>query len=151
MRQRGRPRRSDRRVDHREREGNAKLLDFGLARWTGSGRQREALIIRPTQGAGSAHTGKPPSGNAAPSGIDAHLPPDYGIVEKSQSVDLNEQYQASATLAAELRAVAAMIDVRRRRAVTSRRQRARARNVVWLMALVMLGASGLLWTVSKMR
>jgi eukaryotic-like serine/threonine-protein kinase len=154
-------------------KGNAKLLDFGLAKWTADIRQKgDDGQPGNAEESGADHqadiaalgvmlhemlTGAPPSAGAAPSDIDAHLPKELdAIVAKTQSVYVNERYQASATLAAELRSVAAILDVRAQAAsevaLAPSREERRRKAIVWMVVIAMLGAlAWLVWTVSKMR
>lgn len=142
-------------------KGNAKILDFGLARWTSGGADRSrAASIPPTSpvavlgsvaymspeqvlGGPVDHrtdifslgimlfemlTGKLPFNGTpsmpvtveivqaqppAPSTMVPELPADIdGIVLKALAKSLEQRYESAATMAAELRSVAAMLDVR---------------------------------------
>jgi serine/threonine-protein kinase len=150
-------------------KGNAKLLDFGLARWTA---QAKAAATAPSASGAGGHeediaalgallhemlTGRPPSPNRAPSELDQHLPRELdSILQRTQIRSGGDRYEASATLAAELRSVAAILDVRAKAAseVTVAPAAATRRRgaIVWLALLATAGAlAWLLWTVSRLR
>jgi serine/threonine-protein kinase len=116
-------------------KGIAKFIDLGLAAWTAGGATIEAVEYRsPEQldifslGAVLFEmlTGKPPFGAATasapgvqqqqqppPSTINRSLPPELDtIVLKMLAMNLDHRYEAVATVAAELRSVAAILDVR---------------------------------------
>lgn len=142
-------------------KGNAKILDFGLASWTGGGARREpdailddapgaralatASYLSPEQALGEPFdqrtdifslgiimfemltgrlpfSGSSPSALAlqiaqarpqAPTALNPALPGEINaIVSRALSKSLDQRYEAAATLAAELRSVAAILDVR---------------------------------------
>jgi serine/threonine protein kinase len=136
-------------------KGNAKILDFGFARWT-----------RPDGQAGSANdeagdiralgklffemlTGRPPSASEAvpPTALNKSLPAELDVISSRALGILGEpSYQAAVTLAAELRAVAAILDVRAVAADKSRplpvRGAARQSKAPWVaIALVAVAAA----------
>jgi TolB-like protein len=145
-------------------KGHAKILDFGLATWTSSGREREqaatvvatavgttlgtVAYMSPEQALGEAVdertdifslgivlfemlTGKLPFKGAtstalalqivqaappAPSSVNSSVPRELdSIVAKALAKRLDQRYESAATMAAELRAVAAILDVRSHR------------------------------------
>ena len=142
-------------------KGNAKILDFGLATWTGGGAERKAAAtvtatdvgtvrgtvpyLSPEQALGEEVdertdifslgivlfemlTGKLPfNGNTstaltlqisqvpapAPSSLNPALPRELdAIVAKALAKSVGQRYEAAATLAADLRAIAAILNVR---------------------------------------
>ncbi len=142
-------------------KGNAKILDFGLATWTGGGAGRDQAATMVATGAGTTlgtvaymspeqalgervdHrtdifslgivlfemlTGKQPfSGTTstalalqivqapapAPSSVNTSLPRELDpIVARALAKSLDQRYESAATLGAELRTVAAILDVR---------------------------------------
>ena len=142
-------------------KGNAKILDFGLATWTGGGAQRRAATTLTASGVDTARetvpymspeqvlgdqvddrtdifslgtvlfemlTGKLPfNGNTTatlamqivqatappPSTLNPAVPRELdAIVAKALAKSLDQRYEAAATLAAELRSIAAILDVR---------------------------------------
>jgi serine/threonine-protein kinase len=143
-------------------KGNAKLLDVGMAAWTSAGAGTQAgdhqadiaalgLVLH------EMLTGKTPKPGTSPSDIDAHLPRELdAIVKKTQPGSLDERYEASATLAAELRAVAAILDGRTNAAkeiarVPSKKGARRREAAVWLTAIAMTAIlAWLVWTASRM-
>jgi serine/threonine protein kinase len=142
-------------------KGNAKLLDFGLAHWADAagGRDRGShqrdiaalgLVLH------EMLTGRPAEPGRRPGAIDKHLPRELDdIIRKTQS-DSDRQYEASATLAAELRAVAAILEVRAREASETvappQPGRSRRGAFVWVAAAIAAGAlAWLVWTASSMR
>ena len=143
-------------------KGNAKLLDVGLARWTGAGKRQPAASHQADIAALGAvlHemlTGEAPRDGVAASELDVHLPKELdSLLRRSQSASLDERYEASATFAAELRSVAASLDVRATAAsdvAVGHAKRPRRREViVWLVAAAAIAAlAWLLWTVSRIR
>ncbi|HEX4346100.1 MAG TPA: serine/threonine-protein kinase [Vicinamibacterales bacterium] len=143
-------------------KGNAKLLDFGLARWRAGGKGRPAADHQSDIAALGAvlHemlTGTAPQHGLPPSELDSQLPRELdAIVHRTQSTYLNEQYQVSATLAAELRSVAAILDVRATAAnevaAAPPRGARRRETFVWIAAVATIAAfAWLLWTVSRIK
>ena len=106
-------------------KGNAKILDFGFARWTRADGRRgdEAADI---SALGKLFfemlTGKAPSSAAVPpTTLNKSLPAEVDeIARKALGAAGERSYQAAATLAAELRSVAAILDVRTEAADKSR-------------------------------
>jgi serine/threonine protein kinase len=143
--------------------GNAKLPDFGLAAWTAGraadvdrgGHQRDIESLGAVLH--EMLTGTPPSAGRRPSQDNARLPREFDpIVGKTLTTGSGEAYSSAATLAAELRSLAAILDVRSETANDvalappggHRWRRAAA----WLGALAVLGAIGwLVWTATGVR
>jgi eukaryotic-like serine/threonine-protein kinase len=142
--------------------GNAKLIDFGLAAWTpgaadGDDRRSHQRDIE-SLGAvlHEMLTGTSPGGRR-PSEVNARLPREFDpIVEKMLSTNPDNVYSSSATLAAELRSLAAILDVRSETAeeivlAPPRGYRWR-RAAAWLGVLTVLGAiAWLVWTATGVR
>jgi eukaryotic-like serine/threonine-protein kinase len=140
-------------------KGNAKILDFGLGRWVRNAASRpgdatddRADVIALGRLLFEMLTGKPPSSGQAPAGINPSLPDELrAIVAKGVAADA-DTYQSAATMAAELRSVAAILDVR---AATEavRVPPVRARSPVrwrrpWIVAAIILAfavLAGALW------
>lgn len=143
-------------------KGNAKIIDFGLARWTSAGAAGAAPAPeRDIAALGlvlyEMLTGKPLQKGAAAVALDPHLPKELeAIVQRTQSADVAGQYQGAATLAADLRAAAAILEARGTAATDAavRPPKAARRRgaIVWLAAFAAMAAlAWLLWTVSKMN
>ncbi len=142
-------------------KGNAKLLDFGLASWTAGGRERASKADHQTdiRALGAVFfemlTGRPPSGSRAPSEVDPHLPRELDPIVLRALAAANS-YQASATLAAELRSVSAILDVRsevaQESAVAPARGSRRREATAWIVALALLAAlAWVVWTATGVR
>jgi eukaryotic-like serine/threonine-protein kinase len=123
-------------------KGNAKILDFGLAKWTsrpaaGGFDQRtdiKALGVVLVE----MLTGKPPAPGA--SNLGSSVPPELSeVVAKALAFSGGEGYESAATCAAELRSVAAALDDRAAaeplRVVPLRRER---RSRLWVVAAIVL-------------
>jgi len=163
-------------------KGNAKILDFGLAAWTGGGAERAAAYVSPEQALGEhvdsrsdifslgivlfeMLTGKLPFTGATPSAISVQIvqapapkpsslnrevPPEVDdVVGKALAKSFDHRYESAATLAAELRSVAAVLDVRAERAelaesvMAARRRPARRRGGgIWIVIAVLLLLAG---------
>jgi serine/threonine protein kinase len=178
-------------------KGNAKVLDFGLAAWTGGGAEREhaahaataamtspattqgnAAYMSPEQALGEPldHrsdifslgivmfemlTGRLPFSAPTPtalarqiaqapaplpSSINRSLPTELDpLVAKALAKSLDQRYESSVTLAAELRAVAAILDVRSDAAAPANphpmvQQPRRRSGAGWIVLLVLLAA-----------
>jgi eukaryotic-like serine/threonine-protein kinase len=104
-------------------KGNAKVLDFGLAAWATRGAEREqdetghqrSDILSLGVVMFEMMTGRlPPAAAApAPSTQNRSLPVELDpIVGRALAPDLNHRYESAATVAAELRAVGALLDQR---------------------------------------
>ena len=179
-------------------KGNAKILDFGLAKWTkgGAARQRagqaagkpttglttvpymspEQTLGGPIDGAtdvfslgvilfemltgrlpfGTMISAARPSGPAqvesrAPSAMNAAVPKEIDqIVTKALARHLDYRYGSAATLAAELRSVAAILDVRSGTAepptlLIDELRRIRG----WVVAVILSAIAALVWLVLR--
>jgi eukaryotic-like serine/threonine-protein kinase len=141
-----------------------KVLDFGLSAWT----EPDAAAYTPPGTAADADvradiaalgvvfyemlTGRSPlhTAPAAPSSINANAPPELdAIVLKALSNSEDDRFESAATLAAEIRSVAAMLDVRsgdKEPPVLAPLRERKPRVAPKLIALVLLAAiAGLIW------
>jgi serine/threonine protein kinase len=135
-------------------KGNAKILDFGLSAWTGDATARAAAAAEPDDPRADTFalgavlfemlTGKPARAAAVngirPGELDA-------ILTRALAKNPDDRYESAATLAAELRAVTAVLDERAAAhepaavpVVTRGRRRASTRGW-WLLALAGLVAA----------
>jgi serine/threonine protein kinase len=134
-------------------KGSAKILDFGLARWTrADGRAGdEAADIRAL---GTLFyemlTGKAPlaSANAPPTSLNKSLPSEVDeIAAKALSTAPDRAYQAAVTFAAELRSVAAVLEVRAEAADKTRpapvRGAARRSKAPWIAVAFVAAAAAI--------
>jgi serine/threonine protein kinase len=134
-------------------KGNAKLLDFGFARWTkgsASGPDPAADERMDVVALGrllfEMLTGNRPRGDS-PDGLSQSLPRELdAIVSKALAADAGS-YPAAATMAAELRSVAAILDVRASadavRVVPTRSRRPHRWREPWIVAAVALAFAAL--------
>ena len=137
-------------------KGNAKILDFGLSAWTGDDAARAAVAAQPNDPRADTFalaavlfemlTGKPARAAAVngmrPGELDA-------ILTKALAKNIDERYESAATLAAELRAVTAVLDERAAvseaaavQVVTRGRGRSSTR---WLWLLALAGVLAVAW------
>jgi serine/threonine protein kinase len=134
-------------------KGNAKILDFGFARWTRAGGpvgDEAADISAIGKLFFEMLTGRPPSvsESVAPTAINKSLPAEVdAIALKALGAAGETPYQAAATLAAELRSVAAILDVRAAAAEKSRpvpsRGGARRSKAPWIVFVIVVVAAAL--------
>ncbi len=138
-------------------KGNAKILDFGFAQWTrgdasGSGGtvDERTDVVALGRLLFEMLTGNRPSGDS-PSGLSQSLPRELdAIVTKALSADAGS-YPAAATIAAELRSVAAILDVRATteavRPVAARSRRPHRWREPWIVAAAALAFAALVGAV----
>jgi serine/threonine-protein kinase len=142
-----------------------KVLDFGLSAWikrggapslsTADDEDFRSDILALGVMLYEMLTGKQPLPSpAAPSAVNPNVPRELDpIVLKALSKAPDSRYESAATLAAELRTVAAMLDVRSgdREPPTLGAAKPRARRAsLWLIALLILvAAAGLVWFATR--
>ena len=132
-------------------KGNAKILDFGFARWTRPDGQTgdEAGDIKAV---GKLFfemlTGRPPSASddTPPTAIIKSLPPELDEISSRALGNAGERsYQIAVTLAAELRAFGAVLDVRAAAAEKSRpvpvRGQVRQSRAPWIVLAMVLAVA----------
>jgi serine/threonine protein kinase len=135
-------------------KGNAKILDFGFARWT----RPDGQASRENDEAGDIRalgdlffemlTGRPPSASEVvpPTALNRSLPAEADVISsRARGVPGEPSYQAAVTMAAELRSLAAILDVRAAAADKSRplpvRGAARRSKAPWVaIAIVVVAA-----------
>jgi serine/threonine-protein kinase len=139
-------------------KGNAKIPDFGFARWVGkSGAADEAGDLR-ALGAVLFHmlTGKPPVAGwpaPPPSTLNRNLPKEVDpIVAQLLTSGANAVHSAAAA-AAELRSVSAVLDTRATRTEPPKvdivRKNSSSRRGLLLVLLAVLLAVGLIWLAAR--
>jgi hypothetical protein len=125
-------------------KGNAKLLDFGLARWTRED-GRAGSEAEDVRAAGRLFfetlTGRPPMGErVAPTTVNKSLPAEVDVIAL-------KDYELAVTFAADLRAAGAILEVRADAADKARgvpvRGKAPRSKAPWIAALLAAGAAGL--------
>ena len=140
----------------RSPKGNAKILDFGFARWTkgaasraDEGADERGDIVALGQLLFEMLTGKPPvaGGSGLATGLSPSLPGELRtMVSKSGSAE-GDAYQSAAAMAAALRSVAAILDVRATtdavRVVPVRSRRHAKWQAPWIVAAVLLAFAAL--------
>ena len=150
----------------------AKLMNFGLAAFTSGGSSRRTtspMYVAPEQAAGGSGdirsdifslgavlyemlTGRQRGQGLAPSSVNKSVPPELDrIVGRMLASNLDNRYQSAATVAAELRSIAAILETRataEEAAFESPRgpQRRRSGTIVVLGVLAVIAAIGVwLW------
>ena len=131
-------------------KGNGKILDFGFARWTKNPARPEGAGDRADVAAlgrllFEMLTGRLPV-RGQPLGLNPTLPQELHAIVSKAVADETETYQSAAAIAAELRSVAAILDVRA--ATDTARVHTRSRRPVrwrepWIVAAVVLALAGL--------
>jgi serine/threonine-protein kinase len=143
-------------------KGSAKILNFGLAHWSGQDQAPATDHLADIFSFGvvlfEMLTGRRPPGHLPPvaSAANPALRPDFDpIVARALARNPDDRYQAAATLAAELRSVAAILDVRtgdvepasaaRPRPVRPAPRKSRTPIFVGLVTLALVGAFVAMW------
>ncbi len=133
-------------------KGNAKILDYGFAAWSSHPPASAADAPSDIRALGAVMfemlTGKAPAGGAT--NVGAGVPPDLSeVVRKALDPRAGAGYEAAATCAAELRSVAAMLDVRAAEAEPVRPPRPRpargSRTWIVIAIVAAIVAAVLLW------
>jgi eukaryotic-like serine/threonine-protein kinase len=135
-------------------KGNAKILDFGFARWTAETTSDESDYRADIVALGAVLfemlMGNPPS--AGSTALSPSLPRELDeVVSKALGTRVEGGYEAAATCAAELRSVAAILDVRAASAdpvrvmPVRRTRRSRGPWIVLAVAAVLAALAAALW------
>jgi serine/threonine-protein kinase len=143
-------------------KGSAKILDFGLAAWTRSGAARadrtadhQDDILALGSILFMMLTGRKPVGVRTVTAINPSLPRELDpIVLKASAKKGSDRYGSAAALAAELRAVAAILDVRQEATEMEAGEPVRGTRsrlaLIWLLAMLAIGALGwIVWVASR--
>jgi serine/threonine-protein kinase len=139
--------------------GHAKLIDYGLTAWTAAGGARRASdesadIFSLGALLFEMLTGEAPAAEravaVAPSAINPSSPPELDvIVLKALDANSDRRYESASTMAAELRAVGAVLDVRSDATATDGAGAAtpdtRLGTAAWITAAAILGGLALAW------
>jgi serine/threonine-protein kinase len=139
--------------------GHAKLIDYGLTAWTTAGGARRASdesadIFSLGALLFEMLTGEAPAAEravaVAPSAINQSSPPELdAIVVKALDANSDRRYASASTMAAELRAIGAVLDVRNDATEVDRVGAATAGTrlgaAAWITAAVILGGLALAW------
>lgn len=145
-------------------KGAAKILDVGLASWTGGDHPVRSGHLSPEQSRGEAPddrsdtfslgailfemlTGAAPEGDdAAPAGV---APQIAAVVRKSLASNPERRYQSAVTLAADLRSVALALDAQTEAAGRApapvRTRAARGSSTGWIVALFAAALAAAAW------
>jgi serine/threonine protein kinase len=137
-------------------KGNAKILDFGFARWTkgAAGRTDDGATDRGDIAAlgrllFEMVTGKPPANGVSgqTTGLNPSLPDELRAMVSKSVAGEGDAYRSAAAMAAELRSVAAILDVRAAteavRVAPVRSRRTTGRHAPWIIAAVLLALAAL--------
>lgn len=137
--------------------GHAKVLDFGLSAWTRGAAGRAAAdesadILSLGKVLFEMLTGNlPPDRAPAPSTVHRSLPVELDlIVLKALARDADQRYASALTLAAELRAVGAVLDVRSDASHPSIRP-ATSSYAKWIAAAAIVAAGAIAWLTLRRR
>jgi serine/threonine-protein kinase len=143
-------------------KGSVKIIDFGLVAWTASGTARRDRVADHQTDIASLGlilfemlVGKPPSGIRTPTAVNSSVPRELDpIVMKATARNRSDCYESVATLAAELRAVATLLDGRTGAvpadALSPLKPRRRTAVVFWILGLIALAAiAWVLWLASR--
>ncbi len=145
-------------------KGAAKILDFGLASWTGGGSPIRTSYVAPEQYRGEAPddrsdvfsvgailfemlTGTAPANpDATSAGIPSYI---AAVVQKSLASHPERRYQSAVTLAADLRSVALALDARGEAAGRApapvRVRAARRSSAGWIVAFLVAALAAAAW------
>lgn len=147
-------------------KGSAKILDFGLSSWTSVGKGQDAAgqspsVLEPDQRRDIFDLGVillemlAGTGGSAPARVDTVRAPEElrAILERALHEDPDRRYGAAATIAAELRSVGAILDVRSEASEVPEPEltgRSREPILAWLVVIAVFSAlAALIWLASR--